>query len=881
MKIKQLHSDKSIVLRFFSGLLFLFLINIGTVYAQPEIKAVVGQVSGGRVPVDIKLKGFVNVVNIQFPLVWDPTVLKVDAINTTNITNRTTFLSEFATGDVTEFVSRSIDEENNGGVLRVIWADLLTQPNTVPDNETMLRIWFTVLNANGQTDITIANESPINKFFKFEVRDVNGLSLTVNKIPGHFPATATQGLTLTAGNKYALNGQGVCVPITAKNFTNIETFQFNLQTNEAIAKYDGIAGIQNIRPELNPLNFNYASPEVKFSWNIPGSTPLSLPDNTKLFDVCYTVLGTNGQSTDVSFTGPVQASDNTGIIPVTTEKGKITVGVEGQDCQSSDFVLQLPHTTLCAGDSICLDLKSKNATDVIGMTFRFDFDPSVVQFKNITFNGLLKSGVVTPFFDNTAGWVKIIVASPENLTYVDTTLFQVCFRAVGATGTSTTLHFNGQDLLNGIQIESEDNDNLPYFLCDGEIKIECPSCTVSLVPTNPLCSNSCDGKITANVVGLSGTINYTWSPGTFPSQNKIEGLCPQTYTVTATANNISCTSSVTLTAPDPINITGIVTNDVNGQNKGKIDVTVQGGTGAYTYKWDNGGQSTTQDLDNLPAGTYTVTVTDANQCSTVKTFTVGNDTGGGTLTVSITSTDTKCSENDCSGSASAVVQGGTPAYKYQWIGPLSSPSVYTTKDINNLCPGVYNLTVTDNENRTQTATVTIKSPTKIGVLVSTIPSSSENPGNGSATANVTGGTSPYTYKWSNNQTGFSIKDLEPGIYRVTVTDANGCTAETSGEVVKREVECFTFRNVITPNGDGKNDYFYIHCAEYYENTLEIYNRWGKLVYNTKNYHNDWTGLDNNANRLPDGGYYFIFKVLNNSADNIKKGAVSIVRGLDY
>ena len=102
----------------------------------------------------------------------------------------------------------------------------------------------------------------------------------------------------------------------------------------------------------------------------------------------------------------------------------------------------------------------------------------------------------------------------------------------------------------------------------------------------------------------------------------------------------------------------------------------------------------------------------------------------------------------------------------------------------------------------------------------------------------------YANEWSNGDEQFVSNELCPGDYFVTVTDANGCEFILSDEIRNENDACLSFRNVISPNGDGYNEFFYIHCLEdYAENSLEIYNRWGHLVYNTTDYNNTWNGKD--------------------------------------
>ena len=194
---------------------------------------------------------------------------------------------------------------------------------------------------------------------------------------------------------------------------------------------------------------------------------------------------------------------------------------------------------------------------------------------------------------------------------------------------------------------------------------------------------------------------------------------------------------------------------------GSVDATVTGGTAPYTYSWDNG--ATTEDISNVAAGTYTLTVTDANGCITTTSATVTEPTN---LTASVTPTNVPCFNG--MGSADLTVTGGTSPYTYSWDNGA------TTEDLSAVPAGTYNVTITDANGCTTTQTTTITQPAFALDVTATVVNALVNGGNGSADATVTGGTTPYTYSWSNGATTEDIT-APAGTYTLTVTDANGCT----------------------------------------------------------------------------------------------------------
>ena len=393
---------------------------------------------------------------------------------------------------------------------------------------------------------------------------------------------------------------------------------------------------------------------------------------------------------------------------------------------------------------------------------------------------------------------------------------------------------------------------------------------VTPVVTNYNCFGQ-TGSVSLGVTGGTPGYSYNWSgPGgyTASSQN-ISGRPAGTYSVTVTDAN-GCTSSTTATILGPASaLTVVLTSktDVSclGENTGSINITASGGTPGYSYNWSDG--ATSEDRSGLGAGQYSVTVTDANGCTSslvgipinviqntdlgvlvnniscaggtngsievtasgVSPFNLswsgpvsGNPAGneinvsGGSYTISnlsagsynISVTD----GNNCTsvfsrtltapavlvatpsvtnflcfgqtGSVSLTVLGGTPGYNYNWSGPGGFTA--STQNISNRPSGMYNVTVTDTRGCTALASGTITGPTSelvVGLGSKTNVSCNGNM-NGAINIVVTGGTPGYGYVWSDGSTAQNRSGLSSGSYTVTVTDANGCTA-TRTEVISQ------------------------------------------------------------------------------------------------
>ncbi len=289
------------------------------------------------------------------------------------------------------------------------------------------------------------------------------------------------------------------------------------------------------------------------------------------------------------------------------------------------------------------------------------------------------------------------------------------------------------------------------------------------------CNSGSDGQISINVSGGTSPYTYSWSNGA--GTPAINGLSAGTYTVTVTdANGCVAVSSATVTQPSAaLSGSTAVTSNIScfSGNNGSVDLTVAGGTSPYTFMWNTG--AVTEDLTGLPAGSYSVIITDANGCTASASATITQPPGS--LSANLNVSQNVACYGGGNGAFDLTVNGGTAPYNYIW----SNGS--TTQDISGLAIGIYTVSITDANGCISSATGAITQPA--AALNATV-SSSQNVlcfggNNGSIDLNVTGGTMPYTYVWSNGSVSQDINNLSNGTYAVSITDANGCTfSQTAG-----------------------------------------------------------------------------------------------------
>ena len=331
--------------------------------------------------------------------------------------------------------------------------------------------------------------------------------------------------------------------------------------------------------------------------------------------------------------------------------------------------------------------------------------------------------------------------------------------------------------------------------------------------------------ITINTFG--GTESITKCAGEAVDVFGEPQVAPGAYTMTFSSFE-GCDSIVTITVMDfPLIAANINVETFcdDGTLFGNLTASAGAGAGGpFSFVWEDG--TTGPQLLNQPAGDYTVTITDGEGCTISQTATVENN-----LDVSVSGAP-DCLDGAYAETATASGVNGAAPFTFDFS---DGPS--------QLLPGTYAVTVTDANGCTASANFDVADNASLAVELSDIEVVCLDGISATATALPSGGVGPYTFAWSTGETEATATALETGTNTLTVTDAAGCTAETTAEVALQTIEGIELPNTIIPNDPDNNTFapVYAEGASYEVQSLLIYNRWGQLIFESTEPDASWDG----------------------------------------
>jgi gliding motility-associated-like protein len=396
-----------------------------------------------------------------------------------------------------------------------------------------------------------------------------------------------------------------------------------------------------------------------------------------------------------------------------------------------------------------------------------------------------------------------------------------------------------------------------------------------------LCGGECTGNILTSASGGLGNYTYVWTPVPPNGQGpEASDLCAGSYTLVIT-DAVGCDSTFSFNIAEPP-VLAVTIDDVTAAScvdalDGAVNTTVSGGTAPVVITWDGPGgfTSSQEDLTGLAPGTYIQTLSDGNGCSLVTTVEVP--------ALSTVLADAGVDQESCTG-VSVILDGSASAgaITYSWTDQQGTV-VGTTAvvDLGVLAPGTYTFTLT-------VADGPCTSTDQVTVVVLALPIADAGAdrtilvGESTELGGAPSGPPGSTFSWTpdsllNNGSIGNPTTSPPQTtwFTLTVVGSDGCTSVDS--VLVTVVPDIVINSGFTPNSDGRNDTWVIDHIELFPNVeVEIYNRWGEMLFRSVGYRTPWDGRYSGG-PVPVGTYYYIIKLNDPEYPDAYTGPLTVIR----
>ncbi|HLP18667.1 MAG TPA: T9SS type A sorting domain-containing protein [Chitinophagales bacterium] len=627
--------------------------------------------------------------------------------------------------------------------------------------------------SNGEITATIANE--IAGTYTVTVTDDNGCSGTNSATVNSNVVALTSTVSSTNATCTAADGSAT---VTVTNGTSPFDYDWSNGAststnagltagtyNVTLSDDNGCTGTTSVTVNSNAVALTSTVSSTNASCSAAdGTASVTVTNGTTPYDYDWSNGGSTATITSLAAgTYTVTLTDDNGC----TGTNSVTVSTNG---------IVLTSTT-SSTDATCTAADGSATVTVTNGASPYEYDWSNGATTATNANLAAGTYTVTLTDDNgCTGTTSVTVSSNAvALTSTTSSTNAIC---TAANGSATVTITNGTspydyDWSNGASTATASNLAANTYNvtltddngCTGTASVTVVADVVTLsgnASATPATCSATDG--TATAAGASGTAPYSYEWSNNETTATITGLAPGTYNVTITDDN-GCTgtdAAVVTTNQVALTLATSSTETACSANTGSATVdNVTNGTSPYEYDWSN--SETTASVTGLAAGSYQVTVTDDNGCSATADFTIGTVAGP---TGTATATNAACN-GGTDGDVDLTVSGGTSPFTYSWDNSA------TSQNLTDVAVGTYNVTITDDNGCTATATATVTEPTALALsAVTTDPTSGSN---GSINLTVAGGTSPYTFDWSNSATTEDLSGVAAGTYTVTVTDDNGCS----------------------------------------------------------------------------------------------------------
>lgn len=402
--------------------------------------------------------------------------------------------------------------------------------------------------------------------------------------------------------------------------------------------------------------------------------------------------------------------------------------------------------------------------------------------------------------------------------------------------------------------------------------------TVNALPLasiTPVSDSICEGESTTLMA--AGAATYAWSNSSNTASITVSPTAFASYSVTVTdGNNCTAGASVSVTVV-PAMVTTVTKTDIdcNGANSGAVNLSVSSGQSPYTYLWSNA--DVNEDLQNLLAGVYSVTVTDNAGCSTTTSSTVAEPAA---LVIASSFINPTCETITNDGSISLTTSGGTVPYQFIWSNGAG------TANLLNLAPGNYDVTVTDANNCTTGALFALNYIYDFAIQV-TPPVTIKLGENTTIGYTLTGNGGNYTAVWSPFAT-LSCSDCVLPVatpnatttYNIEVKNDAGCSVTDKVTITVVPDYSVFVPNAFTPNNDGNNDVFKLFgiTRSIVFLQIQIFNRIGEKVFESQDHDFVWDGTYQGVLQAPSVFTWQLkLTFIDGHREELRKGTLTLLK----
>lgn len=417
---------------------------------------------GDTVCVDIKVDGFTDIMSAQFSLNWNPLIADFVSIEGFNLPEL----------DLSNF---GISPLNEDGILTFAWFEQNLNGVTLEDGTAIFQVCFVALASSGITSVSILDNPTLIEFIdssSMEVpANIEAGSISIGVINQNIPA-----LSLYLPNEVTYPSTSRCLKVRVNEFTSIQSFQYSHDWDPEILSLTNVQ-IGNL-PGLSQEDFDLSlidQGSLTLSWQ--GNGPTSLPAFTNLYELCFEAVGAPGSTGAISFSDnplPIIVIDDAGLEISNPDLQIGTLNILDTTPSTGPLSFCIAPQSVTNGDEICVPIQVENFVDLIGMQFSMHWDTSMLQFSgidNINLPDLSFSSFglppALPPGTLTCSWIQNTL---QGVTLTDSsTIFEVCFLAVGNTGANTSIFFD--DVPTPIEVFNASSQEVPVLLKTGFISI--------------------------------------------------------------------------------------------------------------------------------------------------------------------------------------------------------------------------------------------------------------------------------------------------------------------------------------------------------------------------------------------------------------------------